>query len=98
MESLEQVCSVLFQGEIKFRLAEIPGAGRGILATKQIKPGEIIFQEEPTVLGILGINMQKRKPKINLRKIIGKLNFKGKKIENKLKMEAKKGVKTWKIK
>ena len=37
----------------KFKLTLIPGSGRGLVACQDILPGEIIHQEEPSVVGVV---------------------------------------------
>ena len=52
--------------ECAFLLVELEGRGRGLVAAKQIKQGEIILKEEPLLLGIMcftnpshqGVNMK----------------------------------------
>jgi len=43
--------SILFSQEKRFRLVDIPGAGRGLISTSLIQPGDIILRDKPVILG-----------------------------------------------
>ncbi|XP_023343748.1 protein msta [Eurytemora carolleeae] len=51
MNDLDKVESILFSQEKRFRLVDIPGAGRGLISTSLIQPGDIILRDKPVILG-----------------------------------------------
>ena len=60
MNDLDKVESILFSQEKRFRLVDIPGAGRGLISTSLIQPGDIILRDIPVILGEILICYENR--------------------------------------
>ena len=60
MNNLDKVESILYSQERRFRLADIPGAGRGLISTSLIQPGDIILRDKPVILGEIFICYENR--------------------------------------